>query len=106
MPPEAMFERISPGGVSATLAMSPDEQTLYASDVRTGKDHYGLPSHVVYRFTWKDAEPKPFLGGKDAAGELALDDPKGICTDRDGNLFVADKGHDRVAVFRPDGSLL
>ncbi len=93
-------------GVAATLAMSPDEKTLYASDVRTSKAHYGAPTNVVYKFAWDDKEAKPFLGGKDAAGELALNDPKGICTDKDGNLFVADKANDRVAVFKPDGSLL
>ncbi|MBI3829783.1 MAG: SMP-30/gluconolactonase/LRE family protein [Planctomycetes bacterium] len=98
--------KIFSGGVSATLAMSPDEKTLYASDVRTAKDHYGKPVNVIYRFTWEDKEATPFLGGKEAKGDLALNDPKGICSDKDGNLFVADKGNDRVAVFKPDGSLL
>mgnify|MGYP001022590826 CR=1 FL=1 len=98
--------RIFPSGVSATLAMSPDEKTLYASDVRTSAAHYGKPVNVIYRFAWDDKEAKPFLGGKDAAGDLALNDPKGVCTDKDGNLLVADKGNDRVAVFKPDGSLL
>jgi len=93
-------------GVSATLAMSPDEKTLYASDVRTAKDHYGLPNNTLYKFTWDDKEATLFLGGKEAAGDLALNDPKGICTDKDGNLFVADKGNNRIAVFKPDGSLL
>jgi hypothetical protein len=62
--------------------------------------------NVVYKFGWDDAEAKPFRGGEAATGEAALKDPKGICTDKEGNLFVADKGNDRVAVFKPDGSLL
>lgn len=93
-------------GVSATLAMSPDEKTLYASDVRTAKDHYGKPVNTVYKFTWQDKDATVYLGGKDATGDLALNDPKGICTDKDGNLLVADKGNDRVAVFKPDGSFM
>jgi sugar lactone lactonase YvrE len=97
---------IFPKGVSATLAMSPDEKTLYASDVRTATGHYGKPVNTIYKFSWNDKAATPFLGGKDAAGELALNDPKGICTDPNGNLVVADKANDRVAVFTPAGSLL
>jgi len=101
-----IFER----GVSATLALSPDEKTIYASDVRQPghkeTEHYGIPVNVVYKFGWEDKEAKPFLGGKDAAGDWALNDPKGLCTDKEGNLFVADKGNGRVAVFKPDGSFL
>lgn len=93
-------------GVSATLAFSPDEKTIYASDMRTSKDHYGLPVNVIYTFGLDDKEARPFLGGSKAEGDLALKDPKGICTDKDGQLFVADKGNDRVAVFKPDGSFV
>jgi len=134
VPPDGPLKtRIFDRGVSATLAMSPDEKTLYASDVRTSKGHYGVPVNVVYRFGWQDAEAQPFLGGKRSAGDAAhrgsprtadtgisdhrsqactevsksaLNDPKGICTDREGNLFIADKGNNRIAVFKPDGSFL
>jgi hypothetical protein len=93
-------------GTSATLALSPDEKTVYASDVRKSKGHYGLPINVVYKFGWTDAKPTPFAGGKDASGEKALKDPKGISVDKDGNLYVCDKGKDRVAIFKPDGSFV
>jgi tripartite motif-containing protein 71 len=32
--------------------------------------------------------------------------PEGIAIDRDGNLWVADYGHDRVVKLAPDGRLL
>ncbi|HUT36039.1 MAG TPA: SMP-30/gluconolactonase/LRE family protein [Planctomycetota bacterium] len=106
VPEQPLKTRIFEKGVSATLALSPDETTIYASDVRKSKAHYGLPVNIVYRFGWDDQEAKPFLGGPDAAGDAALDDPKGIACDKEGSLFVADKGHDRVAVFRPDGAFV
>ncbi|MBM4031133.1 MAG: hypothetical protein FJ291_05040 [Planctomycetes bacterium] len=105
-PEPPLKTRIFDKGVSATLALSPDEKTIYASDVRKSKAHYGLPVNIVYKFAWDDKEAKPFLGGPDAAGDAALNDPKGIACDGKGHLFVADKGHDRVAVFRPDGAFV
>jgi len=85
------------GVVSASLALSPDEKTIYASDVSDVTK--GGPVNVVYKFGWEDAEPKPLV----SAG---LNNPKGLAVDADGNLYVADKGNNRIAIFRPDGALL
>jgi len=107
VPPDGVVRTlIHPRAMSATLTLSPDEKTIYASDVRKSKGHYGIPVNVIYKFGWNDKKAVPFLGGKDAAGKSALNDPKGIVTDTDGNLWVADKGNNRVAVFRPDGSFV
>ena len=32
--------------------------------------------------------------------------PSGVAVDKDGNIYVADKGNNRIAVFKPDGSVL
>jgi hypothetical protein len=99
--------KIFPNAMSATLAMSPDEKTIYASDIRTSRgDHYGVPVHRIYKFGWDDKEATLFLNGTNAVGESRLNDPKGICTDKDGNLVVADKKNDRLAMFKPDGSFV
>ncbi len=82
------------GVVSASLALSPDEQTIYASDVKKK-----APLNVVYKFGWQDKFPKTFVSS-------GLSNPKGIAVDKSGNVYVADKGNNRVAVFKPDGSPL
>jgi hypothetical protein len=93
--------RIADQGVSATLALSPDEKTIYASDMRTHKGHYGVPNHTVYRFGWDDKQASVFLGP-----DKGLRDPKGLAVGKDGNVYVADKGNNRVALFGPNGSLV
>jgi DNA-binding beta-propeller fold protein YncE len=47
--------------------------------------------------------PAPSLAGPAVA---ALRRPEGIVLDRDGNLWVADYGNDRVVKLSPDGRLL
>ncbi len=92
----------------ASLALSPDEKTLYAGDVGGGTISKPRPYHVVQRFAWADPKPASLIGVLNEPGndEKHLNDPKGIATDRDGNVYVADRGNDRVAAFRPDGSFL
>jgi hypothetical protein len=103
----AFGARFPAGIVSASLALSPDERTLYASDVRREGGFYGKPVDAIYRFGWNDREPTVLaLRWNDAAGEHGLSDPKGIAVDREGNVLVADKGHDRLVVFRADGVFL
>jgi sugar lactone lactonase YvrE len=70
-------------------ALSPDGKTAYACGVGTGGQ--------VWRADVKGSAPaKPFITS-------GLTDPKGMDTDRDGNLYVADFGADRVAVFDAAG---
>jgi sugar lactone lactonase YvrE len=94
-PIKATFEKRV---TSATLALSPDEKTLYASAVsRSGRG--GGPVDVVYKFGWEEKAPKPFVS-------TGLKNPRGVAVDVEDNLYVADRGNDRVAVFRADGSPL
>ncbi len=92
-------------GLAATLALSPDGKTVYASGVQDRAKN-SRAADIVYRFGWNDAQAKPFLGGKGADGEKALKGAKGIACDAEGNIYVCDKGNNRVAIFKPDGSFL
>ena len=89
------------------LAVSPDGKTVYASGVRHGI-WSGKPAQVFYRFGWGDDQARPFLGTLKEAGKgpRHLDDPKGIAVDGQGNLYVADQGNNRVAVFKASGEFL
>lgn len=108
LPPDGAFrtEVSKVSGSAASLALSPDEKTLYASGLREGYSQ-GKPTHAVFRFGWDDAEPKLFAGVKNEAGndERHLNDPRGVAVDQDGNVYVADRGNNRVAIFKPDGTL-
>jgi len=69
-------------------------------------DSHGRAAHGVFRFTWRDKEARIFIGSKtrSGTGPDGLDTPMSVATDKDGNIYVADRGNDRVAVFKPDGS--
>ncbi len=96
-------------GDTASLALSPDEKTIYATGVRLGVYFNRMkPTNVVYKFGWDDEKPRVLIGEKGKAGADGkhLSNPMSLAVDKDGNLYVADKGNDRVAVFKPDGALL
>jgi hypothetical protein len=84
----------------ADLALSPDEKTIYATSLREGDRR----SNAVYRFGWSDARPQVFVTGETGADESLLSNPRGIAVDGEGQVYVADNGNNRVAVFRPDGT--
>jgi sugar lactone lactonase YvrE len=110
----------------ASLALSPDEETLYAAGLRPafsavkpvgpeprGYDYprnwtWSKPSHAVYRFGWRDPRAQVFVGHPRRAGDAPdrLDTPLSVATDAAGNVYVADFGNDRVAVFDPRGDPL
>ncbi|MGB2819798.1 MAG: hypothetical protein WBF17_02360, partial [Phycisphaerae bacterium] len=99
---------ISPrSGSAASLALSPDQKTLYAAGLREGS-YSGKASHAVFRFAWDDKEPRVFVGSRTdgGGGDRHLREPMSVATDADGNVYVADKGNDRIAVFKPDGSFV
>ncbi|MHC4916617.1 MAG: hypothetical protein ACYTGB_14105 [Planctomycetota bacterium] len=92
------------------IALSPDEKYVYATGfVSTGKKGKG-PQNVVYRLALDGSEKsKVFIGGELYAagkGKTGFNDPQGIATDREGNIYVSDYGNNRVAVFTPDGKYL
>ncbi len=92
-----------------SLALSPDEKTVFATGIFTpGPKKTVKGAHAVYKFAWDDKEPKPFIGEPDSpgAGEKGLKDPSSVAVDKDGNIYVADKGNGRVAAFKADGSFL
>ncbi|MDD4891111.1 MAG: hypothetical protein PHU85_14410, partial [Phycisphaerae bacterium] len=81
------------------LAASPDRATIYISGAR----------HAVFAATWdEDAKLVALIGTPDqpGSGEAGLKDPAGLDTNAEGNIYVADRGNHRVAVFSARGKLV
>lgn len=97
---------------AASLVLSPDEKWLYATGLYDGyRGTYWEKCkwhHVVYRFCWQDKEVKPFLGSlyEPGSDQKHFNDPRSVDTDSQGNLYVADRGNNRVVVFNSQGSYL
>ncbi len=102
----------------ACMAVSSDNNYYYVTGLR-GLNLWpargGEPHHAVYRRTWCAAPPgpgqrfvQPFIGEFQhrGSGKKLLNNPLGIDVDSDGNIYVADSGNNRIAVFRPDGTYL
>ncbi len=88
------------------LALSPDEKHLYVSGLFDPEKGF---CNVVWKVSLTGGSKPAVFAGKLFArggGKLGLNEPMGLATDAKGNLYVADYGNDRVAVFKPDGSLL
>ena len=91
------------------LALAPDGETVYVSRVASQKRWKPLRwKHAVYRARWGDKLITPFIGDPEnaAKGDKGLNSPQGIAVDKEGNLYVADHGNNRVAVFSPKGKFL
>jgi DNA-binding beta-propeller fold protein YncE len=88
----------------AQLGLSPDEKTIYIAGVLEGKQR--LPA--VFKCDWNAKQMKLFAGSRDKAGSGAdgLNGPTSVDTDANGNVYVSDKGNNRVAVFDPAGKYL
>jgi len=95
---------------AASLAASPDGKTLYATGFweGSGRRQPCNHTHVVYSFSWTDKEAKPLIGEKykPGSGKKLLNTPMSVATDKKGNIYVADRDNNRIAVFKPDGSYL
>lgn len=93
------------------IAMSPDEKWFYTCGQRKGNsddDGYRTPKHnVVYRVSLTDrGRARPFIGKlfKPGSDKQHLKNPYGIDTDAQGNIYVADSGNNRIAIFDSSGT--
>jgi gluconolactonase len=73
------------------LAFSPDENTLYVADTM---------NNIVYTF---DVDPTGVASNRMPFITAGIVAPDGLCTDVDGNLYVA--AQNGVYVFQPDGDM-
>ncbi|MFH1759816.1 MAG: hypothetical protein ABIA63_01820 [bacterium] len=100
------------------LCISPSGRYIYASgivasycypDYRASLDIVKRIDHVVYRIDLESEEQAHvFIGEKWASGNDAahLNNPLGIDVDPDGNIYVCDRGNNRIAIFDSLGNFL
>jgi hypothetical protein len=84
------------------LALSPDGQYVYASGLADS-------THVVFRALLNSLDTaQVFLGTYQAAGndQTHFNDPHGVGVDASGNVYVADYGNHRVAIYSASGAFL
>jgi DNA-binding beta-propeller fold protein YncE len=87
-------------------ACSPDGKYVYY----TGSTY--LSRHAVFRLYWGEGKGEgmeaAFFGedGRPGADDRHLNDPQGMAVDRDGNLFICDRGNNRVAIVNPAGEFV
>lgn len=93
-PTGAMLALFGKEADSATLALSPDEKTVYASGMISRR---GNNMNQVVQMAWENKAPKPFV-------KSGLKNPLGVATGPGGHVYVADHGQDRIAVFDPAGA--
>ncbi|MCX8107240.1 MAG: hypothetical protein N3G20_00385, partial [Verrucomicrobiae bacterium] len=101
----------------ASLALSPDEKTIFATGVRIAThpvspfeaficnqcDHdpswnvwkHTIPTGWIFRFRWDDSQVQ-------ILNSEALKEPVSVATDKNGNVYVADVADNRIVVFRGD----
>ncbi|MCG3177857.1 MAG: hypothetical protein BIFFINMI_00177 [Phycisphaerae bacterium] len=91
------------------LAVSPDGLTVYLNPcVGNAKGLEAFRKHGIYRLKWSDAKIGPLWLGKDAPGQAdgEFNDPQGLAADREGRVYVCDRGNNRVQVFDAEGKFL
>ena len=94
-------------GTSGSSA-SADGQFYHPSAVAVCDDEmYVVDSHN-HRVQKFNITSRSFISkfGKNGSGNGAFSYPRGICIDPEGQVFVADKGNNRIQVFQPDGTYI
>jgi len=109
IPADAFALRLPPGMHTNGLSIvsSPDCKLLYVSGMATTRPQTTL--HVVYRLALDGSNDYSVLFGEEkvaGSDDAHLKDPAGVDVDKQGNVYVADAGNNRVVVVRPDGALL
>ena len=73
-------------------------------------NHADAAEHAVYRVKYDAPAPgdAPFLGVKGVPGSdnSHFKFPEGVACDKDGRIYVADSGNNRVQVFDADGKFV
>ncbi|MHC4917559.1 MAG: hypothetical protein ACYTGB_18950, partial [Planctomycetota bacterium] len=89
-------------------AISPDGKTAYVSALGGGKKgRTAVPLHnVVYKLALDGNGPGTVFAGKlnqAGSGASGFKNPVDLAVDKDGNVYVADHGNNRIAVFDSAG---
>jgi DNA-binding beta-propeller fold protein YncE len=85
------------------LAVSPDGEYVYLTTYKLFDKNQ---RHAVFRMKWSDVTMGPAFLGKDGepgADDDHLSEPQGVATDPAGQIYVCDRGNDRVVIFSADG---
>jgi DNA-binding beta-propeller fold protein YncE len=90
------------GGV---MALSPDGKTIYVTRVLSG---YKGWHHAVYKCGWAKGKKTVFAGKPKTAGagEKLFKKPWSISVDAAGNVYVSDRGNNRLVVLDSAGKYL
>ncbi|MCG3178383.1 MAG: hypothetical protein BIFFINMI_00710 [Phycisphaerae bacterium] len=104
--PGPMLQQDEMAACAVHLATSPGGSTIYATGLLGPGKWKRDPQNVVLslaadgKSAAKVLVGEPYKAGNDATH---LNGPAGLAVDSKGNLYVADKGNNRVAVFDPAG---
>jgi len=108
VPADYMARRIAGRDHSGSgyVAVSPDGKYAYVSGLSVRKKG---ACNTIWRTPLDRVGPAEIFAGRsfqkpEKPSDLA--DPQGLDTDRHGNLYVADRGRGRIAIFRKDGTFL
>jgi hypothetical protein len=96
------------------VAVSPDGEYVYLRQCHADASQPRW-AHGIYRLKWTDEKlpgtakspGEPWLGKAEAGSDDAhFNDPQGMAVDKQGRLYVCDRGNSRVMIFDKDGKLL